>query len=111
MKLQIQAPANPGKPVADSCKPNGKPSVANAATPGSDGPNSGKLIQVSKAAINRIQALLVTLGQREVDYAALAQQGFVSQHGLQDKSRDRQDIDNELLRLRAELTTAMSAHQ
>lgn len=68
-------------------------------------------IQVSKAAINRLQSLLVTLNQREVDYAALAQQGFVSQHGLQDKTRDRQDIDNELLRVRAELTTAMSSHQ
>ena len=68
-------------------------------------------IQVSKAAINRLQALLANLSQREVDYAALAQQGFISQHGLQDKSRDRQDIENELLRVRAELSTAVSAYQ
>jgi len=68
-------------------------------------------IQVSKANVHRLQALLQTVNQREVDYAALAQQGFVSQHGLQDKSRDRQDLENELLRVRAELTTAVSAHQ
>lgn len=67
--------------------------------------------QVSKAAVHRLQALLQNLNQREVDYAALAQQGFLSQHGLQDKSRDRQDIENELLRVRAEHITAVSAHQ
>lgn len=67
-------------------------------------------IQISQATINRLQAQLVTLSQREADYGKLAEQGFVSQHGLQDKSRDRLDTENELLRVRAELATAYSAH-
>lgn len=68
-------------------------------------------VQVAQASINRLQDLLGNLRQRENDYTALASQGFISQHGLQDKTRDRLDIDNELVRARAEHKTAMAAHQ
>ena len=68
-------------------------------------------IEVAQASIGRLQGLIGNLRQRESDYNTLAKQGFISQHGLQDKSRDRQDLENELLRVRAEHTTAMAAHQ
>lgn len=68
-------------------------------------------IQVAQASIRRLQDLLGNLRQRETDFSVLASQGFISQHGLQDKTRDRLDIDNELVRVRAEHKTAMAAHQ
>jgi hemolysin D len=68
-------------------------------------------IQVAEASIQRLQDLLGNLRQRETDFAVLATQGFISQHGLQDKTRDRLDIDNELVKVRAEHRTAIAAHQ
>jgi hemolysin D len=67
-------------------------------------------IQVAQASIKRLQDLQTNLRQREHDYSALASQGFISQHGLQDRTRDRLDIENELGRVRAEHKTAMAAH-
>ncbi len=68
-------------------------------------------IQSAKAATVRLQALLGSSRQREVDFNALAEQGFVSAHAQQDKSRDRIDIENELVRVRAEHITAIAAHR
>jgi hemolysin D len=68
-------------------------------------------IQVAQASIKRLHDLQDNLRKREYDYSALASQGFISQHGLQDKTRDRLDIDNELARVRAEHKTATAAHQ
>lgn len=68
-------------------------------------------IQLAHAAVVRLQALLGSSRQRETDFNSLAEQGFVSAHAQQDKSRDRLDIENELVRVRAEHTTAMAAHR
>lgn len=66
-------------------------------------------VEVAKAAVQRIATLLDSLKQRETDMAALAHQGFISQHGLQDRTRDRQDLENELRRVQASLNTAQRA--
>lgn len=63
-------------------------------------------IEVAQASVIRVKALLESLRQRETDMAALADQGFISQHGLQDRTRDRRDLENELERVKAELKTA-----
>lgn len=68
-------------------------------------------IEVAKASIDRLQVLLTNLRQRASDFDTLAKQGFISQHGLQDKSRDRQDIENELVRVKAEHSAAVASHQ
>lgn len=68
-------------------------------------------IQTAQAAAVRLQVLLGSSRQRETDFDALAQQGFISSHALQDKTRDRLDLENELVRARAEQTTALAAHK
>ncbi len=68
-------------------------------------------IQTAQAASVRLHALVGSSRQRETDFNALAQQGFISSHALQDKSRDRLDIENELVRVRAEQATAVAAHK
>jgi len=68
-------------------------------------------IQATQAAVARLQALVASLRLRETDYGTLARQGFVNRHALQDKSRDRLDTENELVRVRAELEATTAAHR
>ncbi len=68
-------------------------------------------VQTAKAAAARFQALILSFRQRENDYSALAQKGFLNQHAYQDKSRERLDAENELVRLQAEQIAAAAAHQ
>lgn len=63
-------------------------------------------IDIAQASILRVTALLESSRRREMDLVALADQGFISQHGLQDRTRDRRDLENELERDKAELKTA-----
>lgn len=68
-------------------------------------------VQAAKAAAARYQSLIISFRQRENDYSALAQKGFINQHAYQDKSRERLDAENELARLQVEQIAAAAAHQ
>lgn len=58
----------------------------------------------AQAALQKLQASIPLIKSREADYQALAKEGFVHQHAIQDLTRQRIEAELELRRLEAEAT-------
>ena len=60
-------------------------------------------------AIAKLQATLPLAGQREADFKALTDQGFVSGHASQDRTRERIELERDLATQQARLHEAQAA--
>ena len=67
-------------------------------------------IATAQALVDKSEATLPLVRQRELDLRALATQGFVSHHAGQDRTRERIETERELLAQRARLQEAHAAH-
>jgi hemolysin D len=61
-----------------------------------------------KASIAKLQATIPMAQSREADYTRLVDQGFISSHATQDKTRERIEMERDLATLRARLAEAMA---
>lgn len=67
-------------------------------------------IATAQALIDKLEATLPLVRQREDDMRALSEQGFVSHHVGQDRTRERVEMERDLLAQRARLQEAMASH-
>lgn len=61
-----------------------------------------------KASIAKLQATIPMAQSREADYTRLVDQGFISSHATQDKTRERIEMERDLATQRARLAEAMA---
>ena len=61
-----------------------------------------------KASIAKLEATIPMAQSREADYRALVDQGFISSHATQDKTRERIEMERDLATQRARLAEAMA---
>ncbi len=61
--------------------------------------------------VAKLEATVPLLRQREDDFKALSSQGFVASHAGQDRTRERIELERDLLTQRARLHEAQSARQ
>jgi hemolysin D len=61
--------------------------------------------------IAKLEATVPMAKTRETDYKKLVDQGFISGHSTQDKTRERVELESDLLTLRARLLEAQAAAQ
>jgi len=61
--------------------------------------------------ISKLEATVPMAKTRETDYKKLVDQGFISGHATQDKTRERVELESDLLTLRARLLEAQAAAQ
>lgn len=61
------------------------------------------------ALIKKLETILPITQQREADFKRLTEQGFVSSHAGQDRTRERIDMESDLATQRARLTEAQAA--
>ncbi|QAZ40906.1 HlyD family type I secretion periplasmic adaptor subunit [Methylibium sp. Pch-M] len=64
-----------------------------------------------RALIAKLEATLPIAQQREADFRRLTEQGFVSSHASQDRTRERVEQEGDLVTQRARLTEAKAALQ
>jgi hemolysin D len=64
-----------------------------------------------KASINKLQATLPLAQARETDFKRLVDQGYISGHATQDKTRERIELEQDLVTTQARLLEASSALQ
>lgn len=64
-----------------------------------------------KESITKLEATVPMAKTRETDYRKLVDQGFISSHATQDKTRERFELESDLATLRARLLEAQAAAQ
>ena len=62
-----------------------------------------------KAGIAKLEATLPMAQTREADFTKLVEQGFISGHATQDKTRERVELERDLITQRAKLAEAQAA--
>ena len=62
-------------------------------------------------AINKLEVTIPMAKEREADFKKLVEQGFMSSHATQDKTRERTELERDLATQRARLHEAQSAAQ
>lgn len=67
-------------------------------------------IATAQAMVDKLEATLPLIRQREDDLRALASRGFVASHAGQDRTRERVETERDLLAQRARLLGAVAAH-
>jgi hemolysin D len=65
-------------------------------------------IATVKASIAKLEATLPMVQTREADYTKLVDQGFISGHATQDKTRERVEMERDLATQRARLAEALA---
>lgn len=65
-------------------------------------------IATVKASIAKLEATLPMAQSREADFTKLVDQGFISSHATQDKTRERVELEKDLATQRARLTEALA---
>lgn len=65
-------------------------------------------IATVKASIAKLEATLPMAQSREADFTKLVDQGFISSHATQDKTRERVELERDLATQRAKLTEALA---
>lgn len=65
-------------------------------------------IATVKASIAKLEATLPMAKSREADFTKLVDQGFISGHATQDKTRERVELERDLATQRAKLTEALA---
>lgn len=66
-------------------------------------------VVTARAFITKLQTTLPIVQKREQDFLQLAGQGFVSSHSVQDKTRERIELERDLATQRAEFQQAQAA--
>jgi hemolysin D len=66
-------------------------------------------METAAAAVAKLEATLPLARQREDDFSTLADQGFVASHAGQDRTRERIELENDLLLQRARLRETVAA--
>lgn len=66
-------------------------------------------LATAAAAVSKLEATVPLARQRENDFRTLADQGFVASHAGQDRTRERIELENDLLLQRARLGEAVAA--
>ncbi len=65
-------------------------------------------VETVKASIAKLEATLPMAQKREADYTKLVDQGFISGHATQDKTRERIELEKDLVTYRAKLAEALA---
>lgn len=65
-------------------------------------------IATVKASIAKLEATLPMAQSREADFTKLVDQGFISSHATQDKTRERVELERDLATQKARLTEALA---
>lgn len=65
-------------------------------------------IATVKASIAKLEATVPMAQSREADFTKLVDQGFISSHATQDKTRERVELEKDLATQRARLTEALA---
>ncbi len=68
-------------------------------------------LRTVQATINKLQATLPMAQSREADFKRLVDQGYISGHATQDRTRERVEMEQDLATQRARLAEAQSALQ
>jgi hemolysin D len=66
-------------------------------------------LETASAAVSKLEATVPLARQREDDFRTLADQGFVASHAGQDRTRERIELEKDLLLQRARLGEAQAA--
>jgi hemolysin D len=66
-------------------------------------------VSTVQAAIGKLEATLPMVQQREGDFRSLTEQGFISGHSTQDRTRERIELERDLSLQRARLAEALAA--
>jgi hemolysin D len=65
-------------------------------------------VETVKASIAKLEATLPMAQKREADYNKLVDQGFISGHATQDKTRERIELEKDLVTYQAKLAEALA---
>lgn len=66
-------------------------------------------IETVKSVIAKLEATVPMAQSREADFKRLVEQGYISEHASQDKTRERVELERDLITQRARLVEAQSA--